>query len=72
MPNMKIPKDLRLAAVIVRRTGWEITVGGSGHLRWKNPAGKVIVTAATPSKNRGEWNAAIAAKAQLRRAGLAI
>lgn len=63
----RIPGPLRSAARKAKRAGWQISRTGSGHLRWKPPAGPVIITASTPGGgNRSISNSC----AQLRKAGL--
>ncbi len=50
----------------LRRAGWTIRVGGSGHYKLRNPAGQLITTApASPS----DWRGRHALLADLRRAG---
>jgi hypothetical protein len=72
MITMKMHKDLKPVAAVALHAGWKITRGGTGHLLWRSPDGQIVVTASSPSKRRGRFTAATAAKAQLRRAGLAV
>jgi hypothetical protein len=61
---MKIPRELRDLAREYERRGWTITLGGSGHLKWRSPAGALVVTAASP----GHRHALEITRADLRRA----
>lgn len=36
--------------------GWEVDVTGSGHLRWRHPAGGLVFSASTPSDRRSWAN----------------
>lgn len=49
---MKIPKHLKQAARRARAEGWTITVTGGGHLKWRPPSGRALITGSTP-KRRG-------------------
>lgn len=49
-PDRIIPKDLRKLARTARRAGWTITAARSGHLHWRAPDGRLVVTGTTPSR----------------------
>lgn len=68
MTALKLPESYRKLARAARRSGWQITRTGGGHLAWKPPSGRVIYTPATPSCSRSVRNN----RAELRRAGLAV
>lgn len=65
---MRIPRDLRDLYQLAVRRGWVITYAGSGHLKWRSPAGVLVVTGSTPGKGRSIDNC----RAKLNRAGLKI
>lgn len=44
---MHIPEHLRHLARKARAEGWSITQTGSGHLRWKPPSGRAVITGST-------------------------
>lgn len=48
--------------------GWQVSTSGTGHLRFTSPAGKVVITPASPGGGRGLKNA----RAQFRRSGLTV
>ncbi|NJN35833.1 MAG: hypothetical protein HC794_00780 [Nitrospiraceae bacterium] len=60
--------DMKPVAAIALRAGWTITINGKGHLKWKSPEGKMVVTAATPKGRQSVYNA----RKDLRRAGLVL
>jgi hypothetical protein len=65
----KVPKHLRHLARRALADGWEITVTGSGHLRWRPPRGTAVVTGSTPERyGHGPRNA----RRALARAGLRV
>jgi len=44
---------MRIPSIFARKAraeGWEITVTGSGHLRWKPPCGPIVITGSTPHR----------------------
>jgi predicted RNA binding protein YcfA (HicA-like mRNA interferase family) len=57
---------LRKLARTAEKQGWEVTRTNGNHLKWKPPAGRFIITAATPDDARTYRNTL----AMLRRAGL--
>lgn len=68
MSTLKLPESYRKLARAARRSGWQITRTGGGHLAWRAPSGTTIYTPATPSGPRSVRNN----RAELRRAGLAV
>jgi hypothetical protein len=66
--TIRIPEPLRTHARAARRSGWVISVCGSGHQRWESPDGRVVMIPGTPS-SRGGIRASMA---QLRKAGLKV
>jgi hypothetical protein len=64
--GLRIPEALRALARAAHRTGWRVTLTGTGHLRWEAPDGTVVITPSTPSDHRSYRNS----RARLRRAGL--
>jgi hypothetical protein len=42
-------KELDAARRRARKSGWEVTRLGSGHLRWVAPTGVVVTTPGTPN-----------------------
>lgn len=67
---MRVPRELRAAAKAAEQQGWTIEMGGSGHLKWKDPDGALrLVTGATPGGgNRAVQNA----KATLKKWGVPL
>lgn len=65
---MKIPREFRTWHNLAIQSGWEIVRSGS-HLRWRSPAGVVVITGATPCRGT---RTLLNARADLRRAGLPI
>jgi predicted RNA binding protein YcfA (HicA-like mRNA interferase family) len=61
-------KEIEKIARDARKEGWDVTITGGNHIRWRSPDGKSTVisglTGATPG-----W---VKAKSQLRRAGLKV
>lgn len=66
MSRLKVPEAYRSLYRLACRAGWQVTIHGSGHLRWKAPSGAVITTASSPGDRRSVRNE----RARLRRAGL--
>ena len=64
----RIPKSYRALAKLARQEGWQITVCGSGHLRWTSPDGRAVFSPESPGDcaGRSVYNV----RAKLRRAGL--
>lgn len=68
MSAVKVPQHLRDAAKKARAAGWEITVTGGSHLRWRSPKGALVFTGLTPGRyGHGPKNE----RNQLAKAGLA-
>jgi hypothetical protein len=63
----RVPREFRQAYFLAMEAGWEVTVTGKDHLKWKPPDGPPVFTAGTPSNWRGTRNALVL----LRNAGLA-
>jgi hypothetical protein len=61
-----IAKDYKPLVAVAQEQGWDVSIGGGGHLRFQSPEGELVFTAQTPSDRRSLLNA----KACLRRAGL--
>ena len=64
--RLAIPEPYRALAKLARKTGWVITLTGSGHLRWRHPEGRVVITSYTPDGK----TTICKDKALLRKAGL--
>jgi len=47
---LRIPQHLRQLARRAIAEGWEISVTGSGHLRWKPPGGPAMITGSSPHR----------------------
>jgi hypothetical protein len=45
---LKIPQHLRPLARQALSLKWSITVTGGGHLRWKPPSGRAVITGSSP------------------------
>jgi hypothetical protein len=64
---VKVPRHLRPLARRARAEGWVIEVTGKGHLRWRPPGGRAVITGSTPERyGHGPANA----RRALARAGL--
>lgn len=50
------PRHLRKLAKLAISQGWEIDRTGSGHLKWKNPDGRLVITRWSPKSWAGERN----------------
>lgn len=50
---MRIPPDYRPLYKAAMTQGWEVSVTGSGHLKWTNPAGRSCFSPSTPSDYHG-------------------
>jgi hypothetical protein len=67
---MKVPKVYKPWYDLARSLGWEITMTGSGHLKWQPPPpGRAVFSPATPGDNHGGH---LRVKAKLKRAGLPV
>lgn len=69
MASLTVPRELRTAYKVALDTGWTVTKTGSGHLKWKSPAGPMYVTGSTPCAGSRTTKNMLTG---LRRAGLAI
>ena len=50
---MKYPSDLRKEVLVAKQKNWTLVLGGSGHLKWYDEAGRLrLTTSMTPSKGR--------------------
>jgi len=63
-----IPKDFRPMVDAALAAGWTISTAASGHVKWKSPEGKMVVTSCSSVNRRGVRNA----RSDLRRMGLDI
>ena len=61
-----IPKPYRKFAATAYRKLWTIDPTGSGHLRWRPPAGEIVITSSTPDGK----TSVIKDRTRLRKAGL--
>ena len=61
-----IPKPYRALARIAEKRDWKLTPTGSGHIRWRPPAGGIVITSSTPDGK----TSVIKDKARLLKAGL--
>lgn len=60
--------EIRQLVRRARRGGWMVELTAGDHVRFRSPAGVVVVSSQTPSDNR-TWKAV---RARLRRAGLEV
>jgi hypothetical protein len=61
-----IPRPYRALDAIARKSGWTVAPTGSGHIRWRPPAGEIVITSSTPDGR----TSVIKDRARLRKAGL--
>lgn len=66
---MKVKRELRPLVSAAIEQGWEVTLTGGGHLRFKAPTGALVFCASTPSGGRRSIENT---EAMLRRAGLVL
>jgi len=67
---IRVPECYRGLAKAAAAQGWQITLTGSGHLRWTSPAGRSVFTPQSPSSRGGPG--ILRVKGKLKRAGLEI
>ncbi len=63
-----LSKEFRPMLDAAIAAGWTVTGTKGGHVKWKSPQGKMVVTSRTPSDHRAMHNA----RSSLRRLGLDI
>lgn len=66
--RLVIPEQLRGLARLAKKQKWTIEYTGTGHLLWRSPSGREVVTSSTPGMRREKT----IVKVRLRNAGLEI
>ncbi len=69
MTPPKVKRELRPLVAAAFEQGWEVTITGGNHLRFKSPGGAIVFSPSTP---RGGCRSVENTKAELRRKGLKI
>lgn len=64
---IRVKKELRPLVAAAVEQGWDVSISGGGHLRFKSPSGAIVFAPSTP---RGGKRSIENTVAELRRKGL--